>query len=92
MVVHREQDGDLRRGRNAHQLGVDRKRGGGGWKGEKGGDLKMDKPGQHVLERSSVQLTREGIEARFTGALASIFRIVNTPYTIPSRNRLVAFF
>ena len=34
----------------------DVKEGGGGWSGAKGGDVQMDKPSQHVLERTNVQI------------------------------------
>ena len=37
-------------------LGADVKEGGGGWSGAKGGDIQMDKPSQHVLERTNVQI------------------------------------
>lgn len=45
--------------------------GGGGWKGSKGGDIKMEKAGQHVIERSSVQIfdAKGYIEARLTVGL-----------------------
>ena len=43
--------------------------GGGGWSGPKGGDMKIDRPGQHVLERTSVLITASSVEARFTVAL-----------------------
>ena len=38
--------------------------GGGGWHGSKGGDIRIDKPCQHVLERSSVVVTRDFTELR----------------------------
>ncbi|KAI8472241.1 MAG: hypothetical protein J3K34DRAFT_213442 [Monoraphidium minutum] len=38
-----------------------------GWHGAKGGDVSMDAPSQHVLERSAVLLLPDGgVEARFT--------------------------
>jgi len=41
--------------------------GGGGWHGAKGGDLKIDAPGQQTLERTAVQLLPSGdVEVRFT--------------------------
>lgn len=44
--------------------------GGGGWGGSKGGDLNVDCPGQHVLERTSCLLVDgRAIEVRFTVAL-----------------------
>ena len=36
--------------------GLDYKRSSGGWAGVKGGDISMEKPSQHVLERSSIQI------------------------------------
>ncbi|CAM9766723.1 unnamed protein product [Scytosiphon promiscuus] len=52
----------------ARQDGADQKAGGGGWGGAKGGEITIDEPGQHILERSSVLLhERDGsVEARFT--------------------------
>jgi len=39
---------------------------GGGWSGEKGGDMLIDMPGQFVLERTSVSIDASGsVEARF---------------------------
>ncbi|TPX53720.1 hypothetical protein PhCBS80983_g06209 [Powellomyces hirtus] len=40
--------------------------GGGGWHGSKGADIHIDTPGQQVLERTSVSMTSEYIEARLT--------------------------
>jgi hypothetical protein len=41
--------------------------GGGGWSGAKGGDIGIDKPSQHVMQRTSVVATAGGyVEARFT--------------------------
>lgn len=49
----------------------------GGWSGEKGGEMTVDAPGQHVLERSSVILAPDGaVEARFTVALPARGRSV----------------
>ena len=49
----------------------------GGWSGEKGCELSVDRPGQHVLERSSVlALPGGGLEARFTVALPARGRSV----------------
>mmetsp|Transcript_12207 Transcript_12207/g.19721 ORF Transcript_12207/g.19721 Transcript_12207/m.19721 type:complete len:103 (+) Transcript_12207:541-849(+) len=42
---------------------------GGGWSGPKGGELRMTVPGQQVLQRTSVVVTRDYVEARFTVAL-----------------------
>ncbi|GBF88111.1 hypothetical protein Rsub_00823 [Raphidocelis subcapitata] len=41
-----------------------------GWHGAKGGDITVDAPGQHVLERTAVLLSPDGgVEARFTVGL-----------------------
>lgn len=57
----------------------------GGWSGEKGGDMMVDAPGQHVLERSSIILhppssttntQSYSVEARFTVALPARGRTV----------------
>lgn len=58
----------------ARRAGADRRTEEGGWQGPKGGELLIDTPGQHVLERSAVVLERkgsqpQGIEARFCVAL-----------------------
>ena len=45
--------------------GADRRAGGGGWKGAKGGDLTIERPGQQVLERTSVFFTPGFVEVRF---------------------------
>ena len=45
--------------------GADRRAGGGGWKGAKGGDISVERPGQHVLERTSVFFTPGFVEVRF---------------------------
>jgi hypothetical protein len=39
---------------------------GSGWHSSKGGDFNIDKPGQQVLERSSMLICSEYVEARFT--------------------------
>ena len=50
---------------------------GGGWGGEKGGEMTVDAPGQHVLERTSALLAGGGdLEARFTVALPAKGRTV----------------
>ena len=46
------------------QLSIVAGEGGGGWHGSKGGDIRIDKPSQHVLERSSVVVTRDFTELR----------------------------
>ncbi|CAM9329548.1 unnamed protein product [Choristocarpus tenellus] len=52
-------------------MGVDQRTESGGWSGAKGGEITIDQPGQHVLERSSVVVhDRDGaVEARFTIAM-----------------------
>ncbi|GAB4823091.1 hypothetical protein N2152v2_010137 [Parachlorella kessleri] len=48
-----------------------------GWGGEKGGEMTVDQPGQHVLERTSVTILQGGgVEARFTVALPAKGRTV----------------
>ncbi|KAL1914480.1 uncharacterized protein VTP21DRAFT_8863 [Calcarisporiella thermophila] len=49
-----------------HKLGLDRREGGQGWHGAKGGDFNIDKPGQEVLQRSSIAVNKDWIEVRFT--------------------------
>lgn len=49
---------------------ADVKEGGHGWGGAKGGQIKMDEPGQHVLQRSGVQIVNDAgaggfLESRF---------------------------
>ena len=53
--------------RVARREGADIKEGGQGWGGAKGGQLKMDEPGQHILPRTSVQLfpAKGYLEVRF---------------------------
>jgi len=41
----------------------------GNWHGEKGGEMTVDAPGQHVIERTSVLVSTESVEVRFTVAL-----------------------
>ncbi|KAK9833829.1 hypothetical protein WJX74_007063 [Apatococcus lobatus] len=49
----------------------------GGWHGEKGGDMQVDMPGQHVLERTSILINGQGdVEARFTVGLPARGRSV----------------
>ncbi|KAG5176854.1 hypothetical protein JKP88DRAFT_350965 [Tribonema minus] len=63
--------------RAAHAAGADQRRESGGWSGTKGGEITMDKPGQHVLERTSVQLLPDGgVQARFTVALPARGRTI----------------
>lgn len=50
---------------------------GGGWHGEKGGDMAVDAPGQHVLQRTSIIIHSDGsVEARFTVGLPARGRSV----------------
>ena len=49
--------------------GLDQASVGGGWHGSKGGDIKIDAPTQHVVQRSSVVSTSEWVEARLSVAL-----------------------
>lgn len=46
--------------------GLDQGGGGGGWSGSKGGDIRIDKPSQHVLLRSSVVVRRDWTELRLS--------------------------
>ena len=55
--------------RIAHETELDRRFAGHGWHGSKGGDITIDKPGQHVLERTSCLLVDDHIELRFTVSL-----------------------
>ncbi|KAL4100387.1 hypothetical protein PRIC1_008181 [Phytophthora ramorum] len=51
---------------SARQAGADAKTVSNSWQGAKGGDISIDAPGQHVIERSSVMvLTNGDVEARF---------------------------
>ncbi|CDF37904.1 unnamed protein product [Chondrus crispus] len=53
--------------RVTHDAHMDRTTGGGGWSGPKGGNLNIDKPSQHVLERTSCLIVDDCfIEMRFT--------------------------
>ena len=56
--------------------GADRKAGGGGWGGAKGGHMRMEEPGQHVLARTGVQLIDGHIEARFQLGLPATGRTI----------------
>ena len=58
------------------KLGADQRTEGGGWGGSKGGELLIDLPGQHVLERTSVQIVGDAIEARFCVALPARGRTI----------------
>ncbi|GBG24523.1 Hypothetical Protein FCC1311_007422 [Hondaea fermentalgiana] len=51
----------------ARAMGADQKQQSAHWGGAKGGDISMDTPSQHILERTSVLVANDGsIEARFT--------------------------
>lgn len=55
---------------SVHDAQMDRGSGGGGWSGPKGGNLNIDKPSQHVLERTSCLIVDDTfIELRFTVSL-----------------------
>ncbi|CAM9584925.1 unnamed protein product, partial [Chrysoparadoxa australica] len=55
---------------SARKMGADQRTERGGWHGVKGGEITMDEPGQHILERTSVLVGSDGsVEARFTIAL-----------------------
>ncbi|KAH9156471.1 hypothetical protein AeRB84_001635 [Aphanomyces euteiches] len=57
---------------------ADVRQGGGGWRGLKGGDLSMECPSQHVLERTNVVVHEDGsIEARFTIGLPARGRTIS---------------
>ena len=58
------------------RLGADKRTEEGGWGGSKGGELLIDLPGQHVLERTSVQIVGDAIEARFCVALPARGRTI----------------
>ncbi|KAG6949928.1 hypothetical protein JG688_00014420 [Phytophthora aleatoria] len=51
---------------SARSCGADAKTTSNSWQGAKGGDISIDTPGQHVIERSSVNVLANGdVEARF---------------------------
>ncbi|TMW55050.1 hypothetical protein Poli38472_013812 [Pythium oligandrum] len=51
---------------SARRAGADAKTRSNSWHGAKGGDMTIDAPGQHVIERSSVMVYEDGVvEARF---------------------------
>uniref|UniRef100_M4BD41 Isopentenyl-diphosphate delta-isomerase n=1 Tax=Hyaloperonospora arabidopsidis (strain Emoy2) TaxID=559515 RepID=M4BD41_HYAAE len=51
---------------NARDCGADAKTVSSSWQGAKGGDIAIDAPGQHVIERTSVNVLPNGdVEARF---------------------------
>ncbi|EIE22453.1 hypothetical protein COCSUDRAFT_16516, partial [Coccomyxa subellipsoidea C-169] len=57
--------------------GGDVRRESGGWHGQKGGEMTVDTPGQHVLQRTSCIIDDQGgVEARFTVALPARGRTI----------------
>ncbi|KAI8808626.1 hypothetical protein BJ742DRAFT_771977 [Cladochytrium replicatum] len=62
--------------KNLSAKNLDVARGMGGWHGSKGGNFSMDTPGQQVLERSSINVTSEYIEARLTLSLPAQGRTI----------------
>eukprot|EP01024_Parvocaulis_polyphysoides_P016807 TRINITY_DN1746_c0_g1_i1.p1 TRINITY_DN1746_c0_g1~~TRINITY_DN1746_c0_g1_i1.p1 ORF type:complete len:353 (-),score=67.14 TRINITY_DN1746_c0_g1_i1:111-1169(-) len=56
--------------------GGDIRRDAGGWQSAKGGDMTVDMPGQNVIERTSMMIMDEFIEARFTIGLPAKGRTV----------------
>eukprot|EP00922_Rhytidocystis_sp_ex-Travisia-forbesii_P049217 GHVS01073301.1.p1 GENE.GHVS01073301.1~~GHVS01073301.1.p1 ORF type:complete len:648 (+),score=96.01 GHVS01073301.1:127-2070(+) len=56
--------------------GLDTATAGGGWSGSKGGDIRVDVPGQNVLKRTAVVVTDEMVEARLTLALPAHGRTI----------------
>eukprot|EP00922_Rhytidocystis_sp_ex-Travisia-forbesii_P049995 GHVS01074399.1.p1 GENE.GHVS01074399.1~~GHVS01074399.1.p1 ORF type:complete len:572 (+),score=93.81 GHVS01074399.1:39-1754(+) len=61
-----------------HQInstGLDRSSG-SAWAGPKGGDIRIDVPGQHVLPRTSVVVNEQVVEARLTVALPARGRTI----------------
>lgn len=56
----------------SQKAGADQRTQSGGWSGAKGGEITIDEPGQHILERTSVVVhAGDGgtVEARFTVAM-----------------------
>lgn len=57
--------------------------GSGGWSGPKGGNINVDKPSQHVLERTSCLVVDEAfIELRFTVALPARGRSIDASLAV----------
>ena len=63
-------------GRVATATGADVRKGGGGWHSGKGWEVRMDVPNQHVLERTSVIVSRDAVQLRFTVGLPARGRSV----------------
>ncbi|EDO39634.1 predicted protein [Nematostella vectensis] len=62
-----------------HSGGHDKNFGGGGWHGKKGGDIRIDIPSQHVLERTSCLVTKEQIEKLVIWAILQVRFTVSLP-------------
>mgnify|MGYP005991886481 CR=1 FL=1 len=61
-----------------HELGIDEAKAGGGWSGQKGGDLRIAVPSQHVCQRSAVTVQVDGsVQVRFTIALPARGRSIS---------------
>ncbi|KAJ1938069.1 hypothetical protein GGF37_004949, partial [Kickxella alabastrina] len=60
------------------QSGHERERGGasGGWRSAKGGVLSVDCPGQEVIERTSVSISGQAVEARLTASMPAAGRSI----------------
>ncbi|CAK0781040.1 hypothetical protein CVIRNUC_005266 [Coccomyxa viridis] len=64
-------------GRAVSSAGADVRTESGGWHGNKGGEMTVDVPGQHVLERTACSISNQGdIEARLTVALPARGRTI----------------
>lgn len=59
-----------------HERALDRRQGGDGWSGLKGGDIGIDKPSQHVLPRTSCIVDGDMLEVRFTIGLPARGRTI----------------
>ena len=68
--------------------------GGGNWNGPKGGTIRMETPGQHVLERSSVQIIQHksnkiGSGSTGSGGTDSYYIEVRFLLSLPARGRSI---
>lgn len=81
--------------RICREEGYDFKVKGQGWHGKKGGDMFINKPGQHIIQRTSVNICNDYVEARFTCSLPGHGRRIegrwcadilvnNLPYVVES--------
>eukprot|EP00871_Galdieria_phlegrea_P006071 jgi/Galph1/951/GphlegSOOS_G5680.1 len=59
-----------------HELELDRGAPNKGWSGSKGANVNIDKPKQHILDRSSCILTQQFVDLRFTVALPARGRTI----------------